>query len=183
MIKLHVEGSIEDVKPFLSDISRTSTIEEIESKETESQITANCYVTNDPAKQMQTVVVETKSGAVVKIPLAYLVKADLLNGIKMWSGKTFDLFSVKLLDPKRCEDMTQSLLIQFRYNSNDKAIDIYHIMNNETKRLTEEQDIKQFLDVYQVTLDELKDIHCDIDRMKLFENDAAKEFKRKWFGK
>jgi hypothetical protein len=44
------------------------------------------------SKQMKTIVLETKSGAIIKIPLAYLVKSES-NGTKIWSGKTFDIFS------------------------------------------------------------------------------------------
>ena len=44
------------------------------------------------SKQMKTIVLETKSGALIEIPLAYLVKFET-NGTKTWSGKTYDLFS------------------------------------------------------------------------------------------
>ncbi|MBA4601770.1 hypothetical protein [Thermoactinomyces mirandus] len=95
MLKVQVEGQMEKVQPFLSDLKQRSQIELLKNEtkiHEEEGIRVICYVDHNPEKRVKTVQLSTIDGNKIQLPLMDLIQVEMDKGKKIITGRSFDIF-------------------------------------------------------------------------------------------
>ncbi|MGA8941953.1 MAG: hypothetical protein WB502_04455 [Thermoactinomyces sp.] len=95
MLKVQVEGEMEKVQPFLSELKQRSQIEllknETELREDE-EIRVICYVEHNPESRIKTVQLSTIDGNKIQFSLMDPIQVEMDEGKKIIAGRSFDIF-------------------------------------------------------------------------------------------
>ncbi|MFC7442790.1 hypothetical protein [Laceyella putida] len=98
MLKIQVEGQMEKIQPFLSDLKQRSQIELLENQqvsEKKSQcedVKVTCYVHHHSRRIVKTLQIHAENGQVIDLPLMDLIEAEVQDGVKIFAGRSFDIF-------------------------------------------------------------------------------------------
>ncbi len=97
MLKVQVEGQMEKVQPFLSELKQCSQIELLKDEtklHEEEGIRVTCYVDHNPENRVKMVKLSTMDGIKIQIPLMDLIQVEMDEGKKIIAGRSFDIFGV-----------------------------------------------------------------------------------------
>ncbi|MRG28402.1 hypothetical protein [Laceyella tengchongensis] len=98
MLKVQVEGQMEKVQPFLSDLKQRSQVELLENQPMDkgksqcADVKVTCYIHHHSRRSVKTLRLETENGQVIRLPLMDLIEAEVQDGVKIFAGRSFDIF-------------------------------------------------------------------------------------------
>lgn len=98
MLKIQVEGQMDKVQPFLSDLKQRSQIELLENQpaaERQNQcedVKVTCYVHEHSRRSVKTLRIKAENGHVIQLPLMDLIVAEVEDGVTIFTGRSFDIF-------------------------------------------------------------------------------------------
>lgn len=95
MLKVQVEGQMEKVQPFLSELKQRSQIELLKDETKlyeEEGIRVICYVEHNPENRVKMVQLSTIDGTEIQLPLMDLIQVEMDEGKKIIAGRSFDIF-------------------------------------------------------------------------------------------
>jgi hypothetical protein len=99
MLKVLVEGQMEQVQPFLSDLKQRSQIELLKDETRDNEkpeqkgIRVVCYVDHKPERRVKTIKLLTVDGKEIRIPLMDLIQVEMEKGISILAGRSYDIFA------------------------------------------------------------------------------------------
>ncbi|MGA9175197.1 MAG: hypothetical protein WBZ33_14665 [Thermoactinomyces sp.] len=99
MLKVLVEGQMEQVQPFLSDLKQRSQIELLKNELKENQAAENegirvvCYVDHKPERRVKTIGLHLADGKLIQLPLMDLIQVEMEKGIRILAGRSYDIFA------------------------------------------------------------------------------------------
>lgn len=98
MIKIQVEGQADQVQPFIYDLQSRPQIEwitqEMEQKDSgENEVSVRCCIQFHPGRRIRIIRLTTPEGKDIHIPLSNLIHAELDEGVYVFAGKVYDIFS------------------------------------------------------------------------------------------
>lgn len=98
MLKIQVEGQANHVLPFLVDLQQRPQIEllhqEVQNKGITAQIDVcvTCYVKHLPDQRLRMLQIVTTEGSEIRIPLLDVIQVEIEEGVRVFSGRVFDIF-------------------------------------------------------------------------------------------
>ncbi|WP_158283296.1 hypothetical protein [Laceyella sacchari] len=103
VLKLQVEGNANQVQPFLLDLDRRSDLvvkkyeNFIADLQPEDKVSVTCYVDRspNPRRRMRIAQLLCQDGVEIQIPLIDVIEADMMNGIWLITGRSYDIFADK----------------------------------------------------------------------------------------
>ncbi|AUS07478.1 hypothetical protein C1X05_00460 [Laceyella sacchari] len=103
MLKLQVEGNANQVQLFLMDLDRRPDLivkkheNFIQGLQPEDKISVTCYVNRspNPRRRMRIAQLLCRDGVEIQIPLLDVIEADMTNGIRLITGRSYDIFADK----------------------------------------------------------------------------------------
>ncbi|MBA4541634.1 MULTISPECIES: hypothetical protein [Thermoactinomyces] len=99
MLKVLVEGQMEQVQPFLSDLKQRSQIELLKNEIKENQMEVNegirvvCYVDHKPERRVKTIKLHLADGTQIQLPLMDLIEVEMEKGVRILAGRSYDIFA------------------------------------------------------------------------------------------
>lgn len=94
---IQVAGDEEVVKRFMKvlELQRDLTLDKVRVLDDREQFTMSADLMHTPARDIQVLQLNLGNGTVVKISLSCLVRAEIEEGVQIFSGKSYDIFSGK----------------------------------------------------------------------------------------
>ncbi|AUS09967.1 hypothetical protein C1X05_14790 [Laceyella sacchari] len=101
MLKLQLEGRVNQVQPFLMDLDRRPDLvvkkheNFIAGLQPEDKISVTCYVDRspNPKRRMRIAQLLCRDGVEIRIPLLDVMEVDMANGTRLIAGRSYDIFA------------------------------------------------------------------------------------------